>query len=244
LRRKLLIAVAVVLALPLVLVVGMRAMRSKHEAPALVKGRLFRLRNLIVDMYAARAGDKVILFDAGIDNDGPALDALLGALDATRDDVSDVFLTHGHFDHVTASPLCKKARIHVGAADVEMLAGRARTEPFMPRLLAKILPPGPIEADAPYHGRDEITLPDGGKVVAIPLPGHTPGSYVLVYDGVLIAGDSLQISDGKLTFADPMFAVDMDANRANVRALQVSDIDTVCTGHQGCISGDMHLLKL
>jgi hydroxyacylglutathione hydrolase len=246
LLKKLLIGVAVVIALPIVLVVVLKWMRTHHDQPALVKGRMYRLRNLVVEMYGARAGDKVILFDAGIDDEGPALDALLGALQATRDDVTDVFLTHGHFDHVQASPLCKKARIHVGVADVAMLAGRARTEPFLPRTLSRwVWPPPRFEADAPYRGREELPLPDGTKVLAIPLPGHTPGSYLLVYDGVLIAGDSLQISDGKLTFADPYFSMDMEANRANVRALQVEGVEMVCTGHQGCIGdGQAKLAEL
>ena len=39
------------------------------------------------------------------------------------------------------------------------------------------------------------------KVVALPFPGHTPGSYLFVFDGVLFVSDSIQISDGKLDFA-------------------------------------------
>jgi glyoxylase-like metal-dependent hydrolase (beta-lactamase superfamily II) len=243
-RRKLLIALGVIIALPLATVIAMRAMRHKYDPPVPVHGRLYRLRNLFTEIYGARVGDHVVLFDAGIDDEGPALDALLTALHAGRDDVSDVFLTHGHFDHVQASPLCKKARIHVGAADVAMLAGRARTEPFMPRLLSRILPPPLIEADAPYAG-GELPLPDGSKVTAIPLPGHTPGSHLLLFDGVLIGGDSLQISHDELTWADPLFSADMEANRRNIRALKLTGVEMVCTGHQGCIGeGQRHLDEL
>ena len=240
-RRKLLIGLAVLLALPLVVVAAMRMMRSHHDAPVVVHGRVMRMRNLFTEIYGARVGDRVILFDGGIDSDGPALDALLTALHAGRDDVSDVFLTHGHFDHVQAAPLCKKARIHVGAEDVDMLAGRVRTEPLAARWFAMALPPPQFVADAPYHGREELALASGDKVVALPLPGHTPGSYVLFFDGVLIAGDSLQISDGKLQLAMPAFTVDVAANRRNVAALEAAlaglDVDTVCTGHQGCTPG-------
>jgi glyoxylase-like metal-dependent hydrolase (beta-lactamase superfamily II) len=160
----------------------------------------------------------------------------LEALHATRDDVSDVFLTHGHFDHVAASPLCKKAKIHVGAEDVDLLAHRQKAR-FAPRMFSKILPVPPIEATDPFKGRTELSIGDK-KLVAIPLPGHTPGSYVLLYDGVLFAGDSMQISDGKLDFAMASFSADMDANRKNVAGLKAAlgdaSIEFVCTGHQGC----------
>ena len=238
-KRRIAIAAAIVIAIPLALVVAMRAMRSRYNPPVAVHGRLFRLRNLFTEIYGARVGDKVILFDAGIDNEGPALDALLGALHAVRDDVSDVFLTHGHFDHVAASPLCTRARIHVGRADLDILARRAPYEPAAPRWLARVLPVGPIVADSPYDGRQELPLADGSKVLAVPLPGHTPGSYVLYFDGVLIAGDSIQISDGRLQFADSTFSVDLQANHHGVAALKQAlaglPIDFVCTGHQGCI---------
>jgi hydroxyacylglutathione hydrolase len=235
-KRKLLIALGVLIALSVAIVFGPTLMRGQHDPPVQVYGRLHRLRNLFTEIYGARVGDKVVLFDAGIDDQGPALDALLSAFNATRDDVTDIFLTHGHFDHVQASSLCKKARIHVGAADVEMLAGRAPHEPTMARLFARLLPPPPIVADAPYSGRSELPLSDGSKVLAIPLPGHTPGSYLLVFDRVLIGGDSLQISDDKLTWAMSAFSTDVEANRRGIRALQLKDVDVVCTGHQGCIN--------
>ena len=70
-----------------------------------MRGQSWRLRNFFTEIYGVRVGDKVILFDAGVGTEGRALDALLGALNARRDDVSQVFLTHGHFDHVAASPV-------------------------------------------------------------------------------------------------------------------------------------------
>jgi glyoxylase-like metal-dependent hydrolase (beta-lactamase superfamily II) len=240
-RKKILIGVLV--ALPIVIVLFMRATRGKHDEPVLVKGRLYRVRNSVVDVYGARVGDKVVLFDAGIDSDGPALDALLGALKATRDDVSDVYLTHGHFDHIAMSPLCKKARIHVGAADVEMMALRERMKPLLPFVLSKAFGIGAVEATDRYHDREELPLADGTKLLAVPAPGHTAGSYVLVFDGVLIAGDSIQISDGKLDFASSSFSVDPAANKRSLGALQLPPIEIVCTGHQGCIGDGQKRLE-
>ena len=241
-RRRPLIALFIVfVVLPAALVISMRLMRTGYKPPVAVRGQIFRLRNFFTEIYGARAGGKVVLFDAGIDTEGHALDALLAELHATRDDVSDVFLTHGHFDHVAASPLCSKARIHVGAPDVDLLAKRDPNVPFAGRWFGRILPVGPITATDPYVGRVELPV-DGGKVIAIPLPGHTSGSYVLYYDRVLFAGDSMQIEGGKLDFCMPSFSLDPAANKkhiANLKA-QLGDlpVDVVCTGHQGCITVD------
>jgi glyoxylase-like metal-dependent hydrolase (beta-lactamase superfamily II) len=237
-RKKLLITLGILIVLPILIVVVMRSQRHKFEPPVTVSNRVLRLRNLFTEVYGARVGDKVILFDGGIDTEGPALDALLSALNATRDDVSDVFLSHGHFDHVAMSPLCKKAHIHVGAPDLDILARKTQYEPAAARWFGRVYPVEPITSDAPFHGREEVPLPDGGKLLAIPLPGHTPGSFVLYFDGVLFGGDSIQIDDGNLQFAMPAFSVDVAANKRGIAALKDAlgtlPIDVVCTGHQGC----------
>lgn len=238
-RRRVLVTLFVLfVVVPAIVVLVMRLERTGHEPPVVVRGQIMRLRNFFTEIYAARAGGQVVLFDAGIDTEGRALDALLAALNARRDDVSDVFLTHGHFDHVAASPLCTKARIHVGSEDVEMLARRVPITPAAARWFERALPVPPIAATDPFTGRAEFALADGKKVLAIPLPGHTPGSYVLFHDGVLFAGDSMQISDGKLEFCMPSFSVDVAANRKNVANLKAAlggvAVEFVCTGHQGC----------
>ena len=43
---------------------------------------------------------------------------------------------------------------------------------------------------------DKVEIPVGGtqKVIAVAIPGHTPGSYAYYYEGVLFVGDSLRFS--------------------------------------------------
>src|SRR6185312_17127829 len=168
------VAVALVLVLVAV-VVGCRILRHATSAPEEL-GRVQRERNLFTDIYGARAGGGVILFDAGVDPAGGALDRLLAALGASRDDVREVFLTHGHFDHVAASPLCTHAKIRVGAPDVEFLAQRApMLAPAAGKLLHALFPVPPVYATDPLVGRVDVALGGNDKVVALPTPGHTPG---------------------------------------------------------------------
>jgi glyoxylase-like metal-dependent hydrolase (beta-lactamase superfamily II) len=228
---------AVLLLLLVAAVAWMRAARSHWSDLVQVHNSVMHVHNSFTDFYGARVGLHAILFDAGVDTDGKALDALLGALKVGRDDVSNVFLTHAHFDHVAASPLCKKARIHVGIRDSDMLGQRAPMVPTVPRLLSHVLPVPAIEATDAFVDRGEIQFGDK-KVLAIPFPGHTPGSVVLLFDGVLFAGDSMQISDGRLDFAPRLTSTDLEENKRSVAglkaALQGQTVDMVCTGHQGC----------
>ena len=237
-RRSRVLRIAVTIAVVfVVLVVGARIGRHATSAPESL-GRVQRERNLFTDIYGARAGGGVILFDAGVDPEGDALDRLLGALGATRADVREVFLTHGHFDHVAASPLCTHAKIRVGAPDVEFLAQRApMIAPVAGKLLRALFPVPPVFATDALVGRVDIPLGED-HVLAIPTPGHTPGSYVFVFDKMLFVGDTMIIDGDKLGFAMSAFSIDRDGNRRSIAALADAlsgiDVQTVCTGHMGC----------
>jgi hydroxyacylglutathione hydrolase len=219
-------------------ILRMRRRRRLASEPEQLPNGVVRVRNAFTDMYGARAGDHVVLFDAGFDPEGRALDVLLRALNATRDDVSDVFLSHAHFDHVAAAPLCRRARIHIGAGDVEMLARRSRVEPAGVRLFDYGLAAPAIEATNPLRGHTRVVLPDGSSVVAIPFPGHTAGSYVMLFRGVLFAGDAIRIANEHLECGLLPFTVDSAENRRSAARIMewLGDrrVDFVCTGHQGC----------
>jgi glyoxylase-like metal-dependent hydrolase (beta-lactamase superfamily II) len=247
-RRKVVLwLAAVVVVVPALLVFTMRALRSSRSDLMHVQNNIVHVHNFITDFYGAKVGDKAILFDAGVDNDGRALDALLGELGvAGRDAVIDVYLTHGHFDHVAAAPLCKKARIHIGIQDSDMLAHREATKPTAPRVLAAILPVPAIFATDAFI--DEATIPYGDKKVeAFPFPGHTPGSYLMLFDGVLFTGDSIQRSGDHLEFAMGVYSRDMEQNKKSIAGLKTllgdRKVEVVCTGHGGCSKpGEAHKL--
>ena len=75
-------------------------------------------------------------------------------------------------------------------------------------------------------------------MLAIPTPGHTPGSYVFLFDKTLLAGDSIVIDGDRLELAKRLTTVDPDGNRRSIAALADAlggaDVETVCTGHMGC----------
>jgi glyoxylase-like metal-dependent hydrolase (beta-lactamase superfamily II) len=98
--------------------------------------------------------------------------------------------------------------------------------------------------NAPLTGAQVISVgaPDaaGGpkSVKAYPVPGHTPGSYVFLYDGVLIAGDIMVYKQGRLEPTPRVFDPHPEQNKASIRSLKTQleneTIDVVCTAHGGC----------
>jgi hydroxyacylglutathione hydrolase len=226
---------------------GLRAGRNKVGVPAMVKPDFVVVTNAMgIGLFAARVapGPHVIVLDTGLDPQGRPVDALLGALGAGRDDVTDVFLTHGHCDHVAGAPVLTKARLHLGAADVPLAAGQVQPDGLLPLLLGKVLATPPVTANAPIAGAATFPVgaPEGTAAVktvkAFPVPGHTPGSYVFLYDGVLVVGDIMMFKQGRLDPTMRIFNPHPEQNEAAIRSLktQLADetIDIVCTAHGGC----------
>jgi glyoxylase-like metal-dependent hydrolase (beta-lactamase superfamily II) len=212
--------------------------RHQFDAPDAVRASVWRVHGQVSDFFAARAGSHVILFDAGADPEGHGLDALLAQLHAGRDDVSDVFVTHGHGDHIAAVPLLAHARVHAGSADVAMMAQKAPMVPRLGRYMRYVLPTPVVTAGDALTGPSELAVGGTEPVKAVPFAGHTPGSFVYLYDGVLFMGDSLNFDKDKLTLAFAPFTVDSALNKKNVAALPtlvpLDQIHIVCTGHGGC----------
>lgn len=224
----------------LLLLAGMSLRAKRHEAgtPELVTPRVLSIRNFLSDIYAARIGRRVIVFDAGMDPEGRALELLVDALGADLASVSDIFLTHGHFDHVAAAGRCPNARIHVGAADADVLAHRAPTRAIVPRVFGELLSVPAVEASDRIVGKRSIDVGNGEVVLAVPLPGHTPGSYAYLFDGILFTGDALYVSNGQVALSEPDDSAASNATcngAAELTALfREKRVSQVCTGHRGC----------
>ena len=187
--------------------------------------------------YAMRADSRILLFDTGTDPSGRAIDALLASLYASHNEVADIFLTHGHADHVRAT-LFPHARVHAGAADVDLIARKIPPSRWLPALLSWLAPVPGADVTDPINGPSEIPVGEGRSVRAIPMPGHTPGSFAYLFNGVLFTGDSLALDHGKLGVGPKVFSWDSSIQEDSIRNLQRSlsatVVDIICTGHGGC----------
>jgi hydroxyacylglutathione hydrolase len=219
--------------------VVLRMTRSRVGEVTTVKPNIVEVPNGAgIDVFAAKVGPRVIFFDTGIDPEGHPVDAALSALGADRNAVSDVFLTHSHMDHLAGASQLPKAKLHLGAADVPVAEGKAAPEATIPRLLAKVVGAPPLAITDPLRGAESFDVGEGKTVKAYPVPGHTPGSFAFLYDGVAFVGDIMVFKQGQLELSPAMLSTSPEENKASIRALKTQlaneTFDTVCTAHGGC----------
>jgi len=218
---------------------GMRAARDKTSNVFEIQPGLYGAKSGGgIYLFAARTGGSAVLFDTGADPHAKPVDALLGPAGLSRSNVHEIFLTHGHFDHVAGVASLPGAKVHLGLADVGLAAGTTAPEALATKVLALAMQPEPIKATDPITDRQTIAIGEGKTVKAIPMPGHTPGSYAFLYDGVLFVGDTMIFKEGRLETTPGIFDPHPEENRAAIRALKtqlVADpVETVCTAHGGC----------
>ncbi len=240
---KLLVRVAVLLTALIAGLAGagallVRANRGRHDRPVEIAVGLAAVRGGGVWLFAARAGREVLLFDTGADPKGRPVDALLRALRAVRSEVKHVFLTHGHFENAAALNLLPSSLVHAGAADVDLVAGLAPPDSTAGRLFAALMQVPPARVSEALVGEMEIPLEEGPAVLALPLPGHTDGSYAYLYRGILFAGDALGDRYGGLGFLPGLVDAHPEQKRAAIAALarRLANVpfDRICTSHEGC----------
>ncbi len=189
-------------------------------------------------LYAVRTGRGVVLFDAGRDRKGRPVDAALAVLGVQRDQVTDVFLTHGHPEEAAGAAALPRARVHAGAADVEMAAGHQAPGRGLDRSLALLMPAGTARVSDPIPAEEELALGGGERVLAVPVPGHSPGSTAYLFRGVLYVGDALAVEGDRLV-PGPRF-LSADPERAVRSALALARrasglaVRRVCAAHGGC----------
>lgn len=124
----------------------------------------------------------------------------LAALGVRPDDVTDVILTHLHFDHAGGLRDFPRARIHVQRADVAFYTGPAMRFPLCAGAVEKDDLAALAEADE--QGRVHLLDGDGPLLDGVTVHnvgGHTPGSQIVEVTAprgrVVLASDVAHLYD-------------------------------------------------
>lgn len=194
------------------------------------------------NMYLLESGDRLALIDTGFPG---SEDAVLGAVAARgrrAEDVTDIVLTHAHYDHVGSAAALVAATgartwMHPLDAPLAEAGGGARPAKPAPGLTAHLLfrlyaKPGrttaPVRIDTLVE--DGATIPVAGGLQVIHIPGHCAGQIALLQPstGTLFAAD---VAMNVLGLADPIGFEDQALGRASQRTLAALDFATACFGH-------------
>jgi glyoxylase-like metal-dependent hydrolase (beta-lactamase superfamily II) len=148
-----------------------------------------------VRCFLVTSDDRLVLVDAGVPGTADAIEETLRRIGRRWADISDVVLTHAHFDHVG------------GLGDV---AARAATATIWA---------GALDAAAiGEHGPAVRSVAEGdriGELQVLDTPGHTPGHISLLHEGegTVLVGDLIGSVDGNLSLGPPAFTADAERSR-------------------------------
>lgn len=198
----------------------------------------------MVNAYLLRAREGFVLVDTGLSTGWTRLESELKAEGCLPDRLNVVVITHGDFDHTGGCASLQKrygVKIAIHEADVgqvetgvplqreigfplfrvitffRMIKRRGRTPAFEP-----------FEPDIRLSGGESLEE-YGVDGTILHLPGHTPGSIVvLLGNGDLIAGDTVS---NLLRPGRSPFIWDRGKLRESMDALKRMDLRTVYPGH-------------
>ncbi len=160
--------------------------------------------------------------------------------------ITDIFITHAHPDHDWNAARFKQlynARIWLGKEDLPLIrnfAGQPQ-KPTHTRFVNRVKwisfwTKTPFFKSKHYvpdilidQNADEVAGQYGYDIKIIHLPGHTKGSYGLIKDGVLYAGDAYAVINR--TPMEPPHAYSVEQMRASIRKISEISPEYLACGH-------------
>lgn len=169
-------------------------------------------------VHLLRGNGRVILVETGPPAYIPLLSAALERLGLTTDDVTDILLTHSHWDHLSNIMMFPKAQVWIGAEELIWARSLPRDAPFMSSLHI-----------AELHGRGSAVsrVGDGDAILpgitVLASPGHTPGHLCYAVDTdtgpMIFAGDAVK-NLYELTTSNVDSTLDAQASRATIARIR------------------------
>ena len=166
----------------------------------------------------------ITLIDAGHSLSDNPMVAFIEDQGRSVEDVTKIFITHGHNSHVTGLPLCPNAAVYALSNEVAHLSTKG------------------ITIDVPLADGDVIAL-GNSEIEVFATSGHTEGNAAFRVDDLLIVGDTaIALSDGSVEAitgnADDPVQASLSLETLGDRLRQrESEFSTTLFSHSGPLPG-------
>ncbi len=196
-----------------------------------------------ISVYVISGKDGDMLIDTGFST---TFKPLLKWIRENGFHITDIFLTHAHPDHDWNAAKFRKmfhARIWLGKEDVSLIRNFS-SQPQHPTHKKFVFRVKWISfwTKTPFF-KSKKYIPDvildenandtarkfGYDIEIIPLPGHTKGSYGILKDGVLYAGDAYAVING--TPMEPPHAFSIEELRESMKKISKIAPEYLACGH-------------
>ena len=171
-----------------------------------------------------------ILFDAGIGADkGGRLMETLDSLDISPNEISQIFITHLHFDHVgglfnpDGTAAFPSANLYIPQPEYDAWSSGKMGDTKVVEMIDRCYEER-INCFTPGDTIDSVLC-----LVTIPAYGHTPGHTIYNIEDVLIVGDIMHAV--ALQLDHPEFCARFDADPAQAVATRKAVLDRARTEH-------------
>ena len=156
----------------------------------------------------------IVLVDTCTPGSSEAIAGALVRVGAAWSDVTDIVLTHSHFDH--AGGLSESEQLASGAS---IWAG-AEDAPEIPTIDGRVV--------RPVTDGDRV-----GELRVMHTPGHTAGHISLLHEAasLLFIGDLVGSTDGVPTFGPSAFTADPELSRRSLRRMVGLAPDRILFSH-------------
>lgn len=163
-----------------------------------------------------RRDDRIGLVDVGSFGQRWLLKQRLAERNLEPRHVTDVLLTHSHYDHSINWTMFRDARIVIGATELEWSVKEPWGETPVPELYVQELDKWPTVHRA---GDGEEVFPG---LTAYEAPGHTPGHLIFVLEGeerdIVFTGDAAK-NRAELLSRSADMTYDASVSRASIEAI-------------------------
>ena len=202
--------------------------------------------------------EHLVLIDAGFPGQLDIFREAMAAYGKKPEELTHILLTHQDWDHIGCMrellAVAPQVKVYAHAAEassirgdepptkvVAMFAKREQTPENKAELEQRVANYSNYTVRVDVELQDAEVIPVCGGILAIHTPGHTLGHlcFFMERDKVLMTGDTVGVSDGKLTGCNPVHTPDMALGAISNQKLAQVPAAMLVAYHGGLFQGDI-----